>query len=86
MNNILAEMYFLFHTRTKNVKLEQLVEDNHKQLIETLGKPERRLVLEIIDAKDQMAETASIESFAAGFELACRLCNELVKTKNSIPS
>ena len=86
MNSILAEMYFLFHSPSKNAQLEQLVEDNHKQLIEALSKPERRLVLEIIDAKDQMAETASIDSFSAGFELACRLCNELVNTRNSIPS
>lgn len=86
MNSILAEMYFLFHTPNKNKQLEQLVEDNHKQLIESLAKPERRLVLEIIDAKDQMAETASIDSFSAGFELACRLCNELVNIQNDVPS
>ena len=54
--------------------------------IEALAKPERRLVLEIIDAKDQMAETASIDSFSAGFELACRLCSELVNIQKSIPS
>ena len=86
MNSILTELYLLFHVPSKNMALEQRVEDNHKQLREALEKPERRLVLEIIDAKDQMAETASIESFAAGFELACRLCNELVNTRNSIPS
>lgn len=63
MNSILAEIYDLFHTPSRNVALEQRVEDNRKRLIEVLGKPERRLLLEIIDAKDQMAETASIDSF-----------------------
>ena len=85
MDSILTEMYFQFHSPRRNAELEQKVEVNHTQLIETLGKPERRLVLEIIDTKDQMAETASIESFAAGFELACRLCNELVCIQNSDP-
>ena len=83
MNSILTELYLLFYRPGRNEGLEQLVEDNHKQLKEALGKPERRLVLEIIDAKDQLAETASIESFSAGFELACRLCNELVCIQNS---
>lgn len=86
MNSILAEIYDLFHTPSRNVALEQRVEDNRKRLIEVLGKPERRLVLEIIDAKDQMTETASIDSFSAGFELACRLCNELANIQNGVPS
>ena len=42
-----------------------------------LEKPERRLVLQIIDAKDQIAENRSIDSFIAGFRLAWRLNNEL---------
>ncbi len=46
-------------------------------LIAALEKPERRLVLQIIDAKDQIAEDRSIDSFIAGFRLAWRLSNEL---------
>ena len=46
-------------------------------LSEVLGKPERRLVLQIIDAKDRIAEDTSIDSFIAGFELAWKLSMEL---------
>ena len=51
----------------------------HQALIAALEKPERRLVLQIIDAKDQIAiaEDRSIDSFIAGFRLAWRLSNEL---------
>lgn len=77
MNSILAELYYMFCTPSENAELEQLVEDNHRRLIDALEKPERRLVLQIIDAKDQIKETATVDSFVAGFKLACRLCNEL---------
>ena len=43
----------------------------------TLPKPERRLVLQIIDAKDRIVEETSIDSFISGFELAWRLSAEL---------
>jgi len=46
------------------------IEDCHQQLIEALDKPERRLVLQIIDDKDQIAENRAIDSFIAGFKLA----------------
>ena len=84
MNSILEALYHLLYTPSKNKELEQMVEENHQQLINALEKPERRLVLQIIDAKDQMAETASINSFAVGFELACQLCNELIRIQNSV--
>ena len=48
-----------------------------EELIERLEKPERRLVLQIIDCKDQIAEDLSIDSFIAGFRLAWKLSQEL---------
>jgi len=48
-----------------------------KKEIERLEKPERRLVLQIIDCKDQIAEDRSIDSFISGFCLAWRLSHEL---------
>ena len=49
----------------------------HQELIEKLEKPERKLVLQIIDCKDQIAEDLSIDSFIAGFRMAMRLSQEL---------
>ena len=53
------------------------IEECHRALIEALGKPERRLVLEIIDAKDHISEDTSLDSFISGFRLAWRLSAEL---------
>ena len=58
------------------------IEECHRALSEALGKPERRLVLRIIDAKDRIAEDTSIDSFIAGFELAWKLSIELNHYEN----
>ena len=65
-------------TGAQNVNVGDLVPvPLDRQLIEVLDKPERRLVLQIIDDKDQIAENRSIDSFIAGFRLAWQLGNEL---------
>ena len=42
-----------------------------------MEKPERRLVLQIIDDKDQIAENRAIDSFIAGFCIAWEMAFEL---------
>ena len=54
----------------------------HKALIEALAKPERKLVLRIIDAQDNIKEETSLDSFIAGFELAWKLSTELHNDEN----
>lgn len=56
---------------------EQEVENCHQQLIERLDKPERKLVLRIIDAQNLMIEQRSVDSFICGFRLAWEMANEL---------
>ena len=58
------------------------VEVCHQTLIDRLDKPERKLVLQIIDAKDRIAEDISIDSFISGFELAWKLSAELNHYEN----
>ena len=58
------------------------MEKCHKALIAALEKPERRLVLRIIDAQDSIREQTSLDSFMAGFELAWRLSIELQNDEN----
>ena len=77
MNEQLKALYDYFYEPLPAVRLKQEIEDCHQALIAALEKPERRLVLQIIDAKDQIAEDRSIDSFIAGFRLAWRLSNEL---------
>ena len=70
---LLKDLYDCFYTPPELPTQKQKIEECHQALSEVLGKPERRLVLQIIDAKDRIAEDTSIDSFIAGFELAWKL-------------
>ena len=77
MNELLKALYDGFYEPLPAAKLKAEIEACHQELIERLEKPERRLVLQIIDCKDQIAEDLSIDSFIAGFRLAWKLSQEL---------
>ena len=77
MNEQLKALYDCLHEPLPVVRLKQEIEECHQALINALDKPERRLVLQIIDAKDRIVEDTSIDSFISGFELAWRLSAEL---------
>ena len=85
MNETLRLLYDRFYTPLPMVESEQEVENCHRQLIERLDKPERKLVLRIIDAKDKIAEAQSLDSFLCGFHLAWRLSQELEHYMNDRP-
>lgn len=77
MNKLLKALYDNFYEEIPATQLKTEVERCHQELIERLDKPERKLVLQIIDCKDQIAEDLSIDSFISGFSLAWQLANEL---------
>ena len=77
MNELLKALYDNFYERPSAAQLKAEVERCHQELIEKLEKPEKRLVLQIIDCKDQIAEDLSIDSFICGFRLAWKLSQEL---------
>ena len=77
MNKLLKDMYDSFYTPPEFPAQRQEIEQCHQALIEALDKPERRLVLQIIDAKDRIVEDTSIDSFISGFAMAWRLSAEL---------
>ena len=56
---------------------EQEGETCHRQLIERLHKPERKLVLRTIDAQNLMVEQRSAERFICGSRLAWEMATEL---------
>ena len=74
---LLRTLYDCFYIRPEFVEQEEEVRECHKALIEVLAKPERKLVLRIIDAQDYIKTETSLDSFIAGFELARRLSAEL---------
>lgn len=53
------------------------MEANHNLLRERLGKPERKLVLRVIDDETAIANALSLDSFLAGFKMAWKLTTEL---------
>lgn len=77
MKTLLKDLYDCFYTPPEFSEQKQEVEECHQTLIQVLDKPERRLVLQIIDAKDRIVEETSIDSFISGFALAWRLSTEL---------
>lgn len=79
---LLRALYDCFYTRPRFDEQENEVEECHKALIKVLAKPERKLVLRIIDAQDYIKTETSLDSFIAGFELAWRLSNEINHDEN----
>ena len=77
MNETLRLLYDKFYTPLPMVESEQEVEVCHRQLIERLEKPERKLVLRIMDAQGLIAEERSVDSFLCGFQFAWELAYEL---------
>ena len=74
---LLRALYDCFYTRPRFDEQENEVKKCHKALIEVLAKPERKLVLRIIDAQNLMIEQRSVDGFICGFRLAWEMANEL---------
>ena len=77
MKTLLKDLYDCVYTPPEFSEQKQEVEEFHQALIKALEKPERRLVLRIMDAQSLMAEERSMDSFISGFELAWQLSMEL---------
>ena len=81
-NKLLKDLYDCFYTPPALLSERREVEECHQTLIKALEKPERQLVLRIIDAKDHIIADTSIDSFISGFRLAWRLSTELNNYEN----
>lgn len=73
MHDTLKLLYHKFYIPLPLAETEQEIETCHQQLIERLEKPERKLVLRIMDAQGLIAEQRSVDSFLCGFQLAWEL-------------
>lgn len=67
MQNPLEELYDQYNRFTPDAEIQKEIEACHQQLIRSLEKPERKLVLRIIDNKDLICGIRAKESFACGF-------------------
>lgn len=77
MKTILEELHDSYNTFVPDPTAQAEVDTAHQALIRSLEKPERKLVLRIIDNKDLIAGARARESFECGFWLAWRLCTQL---------
>lgn len=77
MNDTLKLLYQRFYTPLPLAEYEQEVDACHRQLIERLEKPERKLVLRIIGTQNHIIGERSLDSFLCGFHLAWELAGEL---------
>lgn len=89
MTELLKSLWDNYYEPPYEAEKKQAIEDYHMKLIETLDAENRKLVLHIIDLKDQITEDLSIDSFMSGFQLAWKLAAELnirEKQRPSLPS
>lgn len=77
MKTLLKNIYDCFYIPPEFSEQKQEVEECHQALIKVLEKPERRLVLRIMDAQGLIAEERSADSFLCGFQLAWEVAYEL---------
>ena len=84
MKNILIELYNSFYKKPKNIPQEQRITSNHMLLINRLSKRDRKLVLRIIDDKDQICDDISLDSFIKGLLLGTRIANGIINESDGI--
>ena len=77
MKGILNALFEKFYEPVHDPELEDEIARCHEELIRRLSKEERKLVLQIIDAKDNLACAQAADGFIAGFHLAWLLSAEL---------
>ena len=64
-------------TDAENTERSDSIEQTRLRLIQHLDKQERRMLLEIVDGKDQLCEEQKLLHFLAGFCLATELHQEM---------
>ena len=77
MDDILNELYDQLYTPPPQTEAEQEIDGCHRKLIERLEKPERQLVLRIINCQDKITDMQSRDSFWCGFRLAWQIMGAL---------
>ena len=77
MNDTLKLLYDRFYIALPIAEAGQEIEICYRGLIERLEKPERKLILRIMDAQGLIGEERSVDSFLCGFKLAWELAYEL---------
>ena len=76
MYETLRELHRKFWTELPVPEVERQYDGAFQELMRRLEKPERKLVLRLLDTRGLLAENAAFDSFACGFRLALELTTE----------
>lgn len=83
MYNYMKSLYRQFDQPSQKVEhLEKKVNTAHKQLSGQLDKPERKLLLRLVDLEDTLRYQACLNSFVSGYRLANGIQQELVQQRS----
>ncbi len=77
MNDYMTALHKQFFQEPDSTELKENVERIRLELRDRLEKPERRKLLQLIDAQTLLQERTSLTSFIAGFKLAWGIAKEL---------
>ena len=69
-----------FETTPRSAQdLADEVDRTHKELSSRLTKEDRKLLLRLVDMKDNLRSVATLHSFTCGYRLACGIQKELAE-------
>lgn len=77
MYEYLQALHQRFFCEPELSALNNDIEAARQKLVEHLDKPQRILLLRLLDAESRLKNEVSLESFAAGFKLAAGIAKEL---------
>ena len=77
MYDTLWELHRKFWKELPKPEVERQYDEAFQELMRRLEKPERKLVLRLLDTRGLLAENAAFDSFACGLRLALGLTTEL---------
>lgn len=70
MYHYMAALHQRFFQVPDFTELEEEIEQTRQEVRDCLGQPERRKLMQLVDAQNLLREKISLASFIAGFKLA----------------
>ena len=80
MNDYMRALHQRFYREPDFSDLEEDIENTRQEVRDCLGQPERRKLMQLVDAQNLLREQISLTSFIAGFKLAQEIAKELEVT------
>ena len=77
MNDYMRALHQRFFREPDVSELEADIENTRQEVRDYLGQPERRKLMQLVDAQNLLREKISLASFIAGFKLAQEIAKEL---------